>query len=408
MNKQVESRRTRWLLLAAALAVCGGALGMVGCSGGKAAQSAAGAAAGPAAVEVGVETVVPRRIVEQTELSGRLSALKVSDVRPQISGIVQKRLFAEGADVKAGQVLYQIDPATYQATYDQARGTLAKAEATLASAQTKADRYAQLVKINAVSAQDNDDAIAAVREDEADVIADRASVESARINLGYTRITAPIAGRIGASSVTEGALVTADQTTALSTIQAYDAMYLDVTRSSAEWLQLRKAFAAGRLQRASDGAQVRLVMEDGTAYAHPGVLQFSGITVDPTTGSVTLRMIFPNPDGELLPGMFVRAQLDEGENVDALLVPQLAVTRASDGSASVWVVDAAGHAKQIAVRADNAYRDQWIVTSGLKSGDRVIVSGLQRVQAGVAVRIAADSASLSAASGAVASSAAAS
>lgn len=375
------ARATRWpalLALLASLAGCGGH----------------GAAAGPdaaaATVEVGVETVAPQPVVEQTALSGRLSALMVSDVRPQIGGIVRKRLFTEGADVKAGQVLYQIDPATYQATYDQARGTLAKAEATLASAKTKAARYAQLVKISAVSAQDNDDAIAAVREDEADVLADRASLESARVNLGYTRIIAPISGRIGASSVTEGALVTAEQTTALVTIQAYDRMYLDVTRSSAEWLRLRKAYASGRLQRAGDGAVVRLTMEDGTSYPHDGVLQFSGITVDQTTGSVTLRIIFPNPDGELLPGMFVRAQLDEGVDANALLVPQLAVTRASDGSASVWVVDATGHAKQVAVHADTAYGDQWIVSSGLKAGDRVIVDGLQKVQAGTAVHVAAD------------------
>ncbi|MFT4067719.1 efflux RND transporter periplasmic adaptor subunit [Paraburkholderia sp.] len=376
-------RRAGWSFALALLV----ALGIAACT---RHQNAASPPPAAAAVEVGVETVSPQRIVLTTELSGRLSALKVSDVRPQISGIVQKRLFTEGADVKVGQILYQIDPATYQATYDQARGTLAKAQATLASARSKADRYAQLVKINAVSAQDNDDAVAAVREDEADVIADRASLESARINLGYTRITAPISGRIGASSVTEGALVTSDQTTALATIHAYNQMYLDVTRSSAEWLRLRKAYASGRLQLATGGATVRLVMEDGTPYAQPGVLQFSGIAVDQTTGSVTLRMIFPNPDGELLPGMFVRAQLDEGEDAGALLVPQLAVTRASDGSATVWVVDATDHAKQVVVRADNAYRDSWIVTSGLKAGDRVIVSGLQKVQAGVAVHVVAN------------------
>lgn len=366
--------------------VCSTAILISGCQ-----RHDVGMPANPASqgVEVGVKTLAPQRIVMTAELSGRLSSLKVSDVRPQIGGIVQKRFFVEGSDVKAGQVLYQIDPATYQATCDQARGTLAKAEATLASAKTKADRYAQLVKINAVSAQDNDDAIAAVREDEADVMADRASLESARINLGYTRITAPISGRIGASSVTEGALVTSEQTTALATIQAYDQMYLDVTRSSADWLRLRNAFASGRLKRSGTGAAVQLVMEDGTPYAHAGVLQFSGITVDATTGSVTLRMIFPNPQGELLPGMFVRAQLDEGESTSALLVPQLSVTRASDGSASVWVVDATGHAKQVAVRADSAYGDEWIVTSGLKAGDRVIVSGLQKVQAGVAVHVAA-------------------
>ncbi|MDE1140491.1 MAG: efflux RND transporter periplasmic adaptor subunit [Paraburkholderia tropica] len=378
------ARQPRWL---AAALVCASVLAIAGC------QRHGGDTPAAQAVDVGVRTLAPQRIVMTAELSGRLSSLKVSDVRPQIGGIVQKRLFVEGSDVKAGQVLYQIDPATYQATYDQARGTLAKAEATLASAKTKADRYAQLVKINAVSAQDNDDAIAAVREDEADVIADRASLESARINLGYTRITAPISGRIGASSVTEGALVTSDQTTALATIHAYDEMYLDVTRSSADWLRLRKAFASGRMKRAGNGAAVQLVMEDGTSYAHPGVLQFAGITVDATTGSVTLRTIFPNPEGELLPGMFVRAQLDEGESTNALLVPQLAVTRASDGGASVWIVDATGHAKEVSVQADSAYGDQWIVTNGLKAGDRVIVDGLQKVQSGVAVHVAADAAS---------------
>ncbi|WP_415877898.1 efflux RND transporter periplasmic adaptor subunit [Burkholderia diffusa] len=357
-----------------------------GCGRHDGAGSPAGFGA-PSTVEVGVETVAPQRIVEQTELSGRLSSLMVSDVRPQIGGIVRKRLFVEGADVKAGQVLYQIDSASYQAAYDQARGTLAKAEATLTSAKAKAARYSELVKIKAVSAQDYDDAMAAVLEGEADVQADRASVEAARVNLGYTRITAPISGRIGASSVTEGALVTASQTTALATIQAYDRMYLDVSRSSAEWLKLRKAYTSGRLQRAGNGAAVQLTMEDGTTYAHDGVLQFSGITVDQTTGSVTLRIIFPNPEGELLPGMFVRAQLDEGVDTNALLVPQLAVTREATGGASVWIVDATSRAKQVSVHADSAYRDRWIVSSGLKAGDRVIVDGLQKVRAGTAVKV---------------------
>ncbi|TKC88323.1 efflux RND transporter periplasmic adaptor subunit [Trinickia terrae] len=341
--------------------------------------------------EVGVLTISPQRIVQTTELSGRLSALKVSEVRPQVSGIVLKRLFVEGSDVKASQVLYQIDPATYQASYDQARGTLEKAKATLASAKTKADRYTELVKINAVSKQDYDDAVAAVREDAADVTADEASLESARVNLQYTRVRAPISGRIGASSVTEGALVTSQQTTALATINAFDQMYLDVTRSSAEWLKLRKEFASGRLKKAGgDGAAVTLLMEDGTEYSHPGTLQFSGITVDATTGSVTLRATFPNPEGELLPGMFVRARLTEGEDDAAILVPQGAVTRASDGGASVYVVDGSGNARQTAVKADAAYGDQWIVTQGLKPGDRVIVSGLQQVRADAPVKVAAD------------------
>ncbi|WP_321888815.1 efflux RND transporter periplasmic adaptor subunit [Paraburkholderia bannensis] len=358
------------------------------------------------AAEVGVLTVAPQHIVMTTELSGRLSSLKVSDVRPQIGGIVQKRLFVEGSDVKAGQVLYQIDPASYQATYDQARGTLAKARATLASARTKADRYVDLVKIKAVSQQDYDDAVAAVNEDAADAVADEASLESARVNLDRTRITAPISGRIGASSVTEGALVTSEQTTALATIQGFDQMYLDVTRSSSEWLALRKALASGKLKRAGDnGAVVSLELEDGTAYAHTGTLQFSGITVDTTTGSVTLRAIFPNPERDLLPGMFVRAKLDEGVDESAMLVPQIAVTRGSDNHASVYVVDASSKVTQVSVKADTAYGDQWIVTEGLHAGDRVVVSGLQSVHVGAPVKVVDDG--KGAASGASAASAAA-
>ncbi|UEC04367.1 efflux RND transporter periplasmic adaptor subunit [Burkholderia vietnamiensis] len=356
-------------------------VGTAGCN-----RQAGGPPGGAAAqtAQVGVLTLAPQRIVETTELSGRLSSQKVSDVRPQVSGIILKRLFVEGGDVKAGQVLYQIDPATYQAAYDQARGTLENARATLADAKTKADRYTELVKINAVSKQDYDDAVAAVHQDAATVTADAAALESARVR-------APISGRIGASTVTEGALVTSDQTTALATIQAFDQMYLDVTRPSTEWLKLRKAFASGRLKKTgSDSAAVTLVMEDGTEYAHAGTLQFSGVTVDATTGSVTLRSTFPNPERELLPGMFVRARLEEGENDDAILVPQMAVTRASDGKASVYVVDAAGNAQQVQVTADNAFRDQWIVTSGLHAGDRVIVSGLQSVHAGAPVKVAAD------------------
>ncbi|TPQ43110.1 efflux transporter periplasmic adaptor subunit [Burkholderia ubonensis] len=363
-------------------------VGTAGCN-----RQAGGPPGGAAAqtAQVGVLTLAPQRIVETTELSGRLSSQKVSDVRPQVSGIILKRLFVEGGDVKAGQVLYQIDPATYQAAYDQARGTLENARATLADAKTKADRYTELVKINAVSKQDYDDAVAAVHQDAATVTADAAALESARVNLEYTRVRAPISGRIGASTVTEGALVTSDQTTALATIQAFDQMYLDVTRPSTEWLKLRKAFASGRLKKTgSDSAAVTLVMEDGTEYAHAGTLQFSGVTVDATTGSVTLRSTFPNPERELLPGMFVRARLEEGENDDAILVPQMAVTRASDGKASVYVVDAAGNAQQVQVTADNAFRDQWIVTSGLHAGDRVIVSGLQSAHAGAPVKVVAD------------------
>ena len=336
--------------------------------------------------QVGVQTITPHPIVASTELSGRLSAARVADVRPQVQGIVIKRLFTEGSMVAAGAVLYQIDPATYQASYDQAVGTLVKAQATADAAQTKATRYADLSKIDGVSKQDYDDAISSLQEAKADVIADRASLKTAAINLGYTKIVAPIAGRIGKSSVTEGALVTAEQTTALATVQATGEMYLDVTRSSVDWLRLQKEFASGQLQQAgSDGAVVHLVMEDGSDYAHAGKLLFSDITVDATTGSVTLRSVFPNPEGALLPGMFVRARLEEGVNQQAITVPQLAVSRASDGSASVLIVGTDGKVAQTAVTANNANGADWVITSGLKAGDRVIVSGSQKAHTGALV-----------------------
>jgi membrane fusion protein, multidrug efflux system len=317
--------------------------------------------------EVGIETITPHPIVASTELSGRLSAVRVADVRPQVQGIVMKRLFTEGSMVAAGAVLYQIDPASYQASYDQAVGTLAKAQATGEAAQTKATRYADLSKIDGVSKQDYDDAISSLQEAKADV--------------------APIAGRIGKSSVTEGALVTAEQTTALATVQATNEMYLDVTRSSVDWLRLQKEFASGQLQHAgNDGAVVHLVMEDGSDYSHAGKLLFSDITVDATTGSVTLRSVFPNPEGALLPGMFVRARLEEGVNQQAITVPQLAVSRSSDGSASVLTVGADSKVVQTAVTANSANGADWIITSGLKAGDRVIVSGSQKARAGALVQ----------------------
>ena len=337
--------------------------------------------------EVGVVTIAPHPVVASTELSGRLSAIRVAEVRPQVEGIVRKRLFTEGAVVAAGSVLYQIDPDSYQAAYDQAVGTLAKAVATASAAQTKATRYTALWKVQGVSQQDYDDAISSLQEAQADAVADRAALKTAAINLGYTKVVAPIAGRIGKSSVTEGALVTAEQTTALATVQATDQMYLDVTRSSADWLRLQKEFASGQLQQAGkDGAVVHLVMEDGSPYAQAGKLLFSDITVDSTTGSVTLRCVFPNPDGVLLPGMFVRARLEEGVNQQAIIVPQLAVSRASDGSASVLTVDAANKVEQRHVTADTANGADWIVTRGLKTGDRVIVAGSQKARTGALVK----------------------
>jgi membrane fusion protein (multidrug efflux system) len=371
------ARAQRALLSAVTFAV----LTLAGCGDNK------GQAPQQGAPEVGVITLKPHLIVASTELTGRLSAVRVAEVRPQVDGIIRKRLFTEGSLVKAGDVLYQIDPASYQATYDQAVGTLAKAQATADAAQTKATRYAALTKIEGVSKQDYDDAISALQEAKADVVSDRAALKTAAINLGYTKVVAPISGRIGKSSVTEGALVTAAQTTALSTVQATGDMYLDVTRSSVDWLRLRKEFATGQLEHSgSDGAVVHLILEDGTAYPSTGRLLFSDITVDSTTGSVTLRSIFPNPDGLLLPGMFVRATLEEGVNHQALTVPQLAVTRASDGSGSVLTVGSDNKVMQTPVTADTANGPDWIVTSGLKAGDRVIVSGSQKARAGAVVK----------------------
>ena len=337
--------------------------------------------------EVGVETIAPHPIVASTELSGRLSAIRVADVRPQVQGIVMNRLFTEGSMVAAGAVLYQIDPSSYQASYDQAVGTLVKAQATADAAKTKATRYTDLSKIDGVSKQDYDDAISSLQEAKADVVADRAALKTAAINLGYTKVVSPIAGRIGKSSVTEGALVTAEQTTALATVQAISEMYLDVTRSSVDWLRLQREFASGRLQQASsDGAVVHLVMEDGREYPHAGKLLFSDITVDATTGSVTLRSVFPNPEGALLPGMFVRARFEEGTNQQAITGPQLAVSRASDGSASVLTVGADSKVMQTPVTANTANGADWVITSGLKTGDRVIVSGSQKARTGALVK----------------------
>jgi membrane fusion protein, multidrug efflux system len=262
-----------------------------------------------------------------------------------------------------------------------------KAQATADAAQTKATRYTDLSKIDGVSKQDYDDAISSLQEAKADVVTDRAALKTAAINLGYTKVVSPIAGRIGKSSVTEGALVTAEQTTALATVQATSEMYLDVTRSSVDWLRLQREFASGRLQQASsDGAVVHLVMEDGSEYPHAGKLLFSDITVDATTGSVTLRSVFPNPEGALLPGMFVRARLEEGTNQQAITVPQLAVSRASDGSASVLTVGADSKVMQTPVTANTANGADWVITSGLKTGDRVIVSGSQKARTGALVK----------------------
>ena len=337
--------------------------------------------------EVGVVVAQPQRVALTTELSGRTSAFLVAEVRPQVGGIIQKRLFTEGADVRAGEVLYQIEPASYQAAFASARAALGKAEASLTPVQLKAERFKQLVAINAVSKQDFDEAVAAVRSAEAEVEAARANLETARINLAYTRVTAPIAGRIGRSSVTTGSLVTASQEAPLATIQKLDTVYVDVTQSSAEMLRMKRALASGQLK--SGGAsqtRVKLLLEDGTAYPLQGVMKFSDVTVDQSTGSVTVRTVFPNPKQVLLPGMYVRAVLEEGVIDNGMLVPQQGVSRNPAGNATALVVGAEDKVETRVLKVSRTLGDKWLVEDGLKPGDRVIVEGMQRARPGAQVK----------------------
>jgi len=382
------------------------------------------------APEVAVVTVQPQRLMITTELSGRTTANRVAEVRPQVSGILQKRLFVEGADVEAGQTLYQIDPATYQAAYDNAVANLAavkknaeraraalqagltgvtRQEATLKLARTNQERFEDAFKERAVSASQRDQtateaelAMAALQATEAQVVSDRAAVaaadatidqaqaamETARINLGYTRVTAPISGRIGRSNITEGALVTSYQPVALATIQQLDPMYVDVPQSTTELMRLQSRLAGGQLSRNGEiRNKVRLLLEDDAKYPWEGTLQFRDITVDPTTGSVILRVLFPNPKGVLLPGMFVRAVVEEGVNQKALLVPQQAVSRNPKGNPDVLIVDAEGKVRQRMLTLDRAIGDEWLVSSGLAPGDRVIIEGTQKVKPGASVKV---------------------
>jgi membrane fusion protein, multidrug efflux system len=337
--------------------------------------------------EVGVVTVQPQRAVLTTELSGRTAPNMIAEVRPQVGGIIKKRLFVEGSDVKAGEVLYQIDPASYEAAYASAKAVLARAEAMLWSIRLKAERYQDLVKIKAVSQQDNDDAQAALRQAEAEVAAAKAAVETARINLAYTKITAPISGRIGRSSVTEGALVTASQPTALATVQQLGTMFVDLTQSSAELLKLKQNLASGLLKNSPNAqARVKLLLEDGSPYPLPGSLKFSEVTVDQSTGSITLRAVFPNPKQILLPGMFVRAILEEGVNEQAILVPQRGVTRNPKGEAMVMIVGAEEKVEPRVIKVLRTVGDNWLVSEGLKAGDRVILEGIQRARPGTSVK----------------------
>jgi membrane fusion protein, multidrug efflux system len=388
------------------------------------------AAPPPAIPEVAVITVNPERVVLTTELPGRASAYLIAEIRPQVNGIIQKRLFEEGSDVTAGKVLYQIDPAPFKAAYDSATANLsgmrksadrarAGLEASIAAVvrqqasvqltRTNRWRYEELFKKNVISALQRDQAVAdadmseaTLRTNEAQVKNDQeavavaesnirqseAALETARINLAYTQILAPITGRIGKSNVTVGALVTGQQSLTLTTIQQLDPIYVDVPQSSADLLNLRRRVEEGRLHNSGEGqSKVRLILEDGTTYYQEGTLQFRDVTVEPGTGSVTLRVIVPNPKAHLLPGMFIRAVVREGVNHEAILIPQQAVSRDPTGNAFALTVDAQGRVVQRTLMLDRAIGDRWLIASGLAQGDRVIVEGLQKVRPGAAVKV---------------------
>jgi membrane fusion protein, multidrug efflux system len=360
-----------------------GMLIMTGCK----QQSPGGGQPTGATPEVAVITIATEPVTLTMELPGRISPYLIAEVRPQVGGIIQKRLFTEGSDVKTGQVLYQIDPATYQAAYASAKAAEAKAEANLIPARLKEERNKDLIKIKAVSQQDYDDALAALKQGEAEVAATKAAVETAQINLAYTKVTAPISGRIGRSTVTDGALVTASQTAPMATIQQIDPVYVDVNQSSTELLRLKRSLANGEIKgKDTNQAKVKLRLEDGNPYAHEGTLKFNEVTVEQATGSVTLRALFPNPDQLLMNGMFVRAILEEGVMENAILVPQRGVTRDPAGNAMVMVVGAEEKVEPRVIKVSRTVGSNWLVTEGLKTGDRVILEGIQKARQGTQVK----------------------
>ncbi|EPL4843034.1 multidrug efflux RND transporter periplasmic adaptor subunit SdeX [Serratia marcescens] len=375
--------KNRGLTPLAAVLMLSGSLVLTGCNDKETQQQGAH----QQAPEVGVVTLKAEPLNITTDLPGRTAAYRIAEVRPQVSGIILKRNFVEGSDIKAGTSLYQIDPATYQASYDSAKGDLAKAQASASIARVTVNRYKPLLGTSYISKQDYDNAVSTLQQADAAVVAAKAAVETARINLAYTKVTSPIPGRIGKSAVTEGALVSNGQATALSTVQQLDPMYVDVTQSSTDFLRLKQELASGALKQENGKAKVKLMLENGAEYAQEGTLEFSDVTVDETTGSITIRALFPNPNDTLLPGMFVRARLDEGVRSDALLVPQQGVTRNPRGEATALVVGADDKVELRTLKADQAIGDKWLVTDGLKAGDRVIVTGLMKVQPGAQVKV---------------------
>jgi membrane fusion protein, multidrug efflux system len=369
--------KRKWTFAALAAA----AAALLGCGGAQAPTGQRGP------TEVGVQTLTPRNISIVDELPGRTVAYRVAEVRPQVSGIVQKRLFDEGSEVKTGEQLYQIDAATYAAALRSAEAALQRAEANRDKAALLRDRYAPLRVTDLVSKQAYDDAAAALAAAEADVAAAKAQVETARINVVYCQVRSPISGRVGRSLVTEGALVTSQQASPLAVVQQLDPIYVDITQSSADRVKLQRAFANGELQRdGQDDAEVTLTLEDGTQYAEHGKLQFAEVSVDPGTGAVVLRALFPNPHRELLPGMFVRAQLTQASKRDALLVPQRGVTRNQQGNAVVYVVADGNVVAEHVVTAARTVGNDWLISGGLNAGDRVILDGFQKIRPGAQVQ----------------------
>jgi membrane fusion protein (multidrug efflux system) len=365
----------RWRALPLALAFTGA---LVACS-----DKAAPAPGKAAPVKVGVITVQSESQTLTSVLPGRTSAFMNAEIRPQISGIVQKRLFTEGATVKAGQALYQIDPSAYQVAEASAQAALAKAQAQARTAQVNAQRNAELVQIDAISRQAYEESQASAQQSASDVAVAQAALQAARINLGYTRITAPIAGRTSLSTVTPGALVTANQAGVLTTIAQIDPVYVDITQSSTDLLQLKRELAQGRFERVGDSAaRITLQLEDGSTYPHAGRLQFTGVNVNPSTGTVTLRAVVPNPNGVLMPGMYVQTLLPTGVSSDALLLPQQAVTRDLAGKASVLLVNAEHKVERRSIEVDRAIGNRWMVDTGVAPGDTVIVDGFQRIKVG--------------------------
>ena len=375
VNRNVYSKLT-WMAVLLALALVPD-----GCGSGQGQQG------GPPVPEVAVFTIAPQQVELTTELPGRTSPYLVAEIRPQVNGIIKKRQFREGSDVKAGQLLYQIDPAPFQVALDSAKASLGKAQANLPSLKLKSQRCQELLKDRAVSQQECDDAAAAMAQAQAEIQYWKTAVDAARINLGYTRVTAPISGRIGKSSVTDGALVTAYQPMALATIQQLDPIYVDVTQSSAELLRLKRSLESGKLcNDCKNGSKVKILLEDGTPYPLEGALQFRDVTVNQATGSFTLRIVVPNPKHVLLPGMYVRAVLKEGIAENAILIPQQGVNRNTKGEPYALVVDEAGKVQLRQLTLNRALGDQWLVSSGLSPGERVIVEGVMKVRPGATVK----------------------